>query len=70
MVIVAIHFFEANTPTVLTSEKLDVDGPSYVNIQATSGDIQAAGNDANFNGVVARDVSDGTRYCLPVYTTP
>jgi len=60
MVIVAIHFLAANTPTVLTSEKLDVQGPSYVNIQDTNGDIQVAGNDANFNGVVARDVSDGT----------
>jgi hypothetical protein len=59
-VIVAIHFLAANTPTVLTSEKLDVQGPSYVNIQATNGDIQVAGSDANFNGVVARDVSDGT----------
>ena len=60
MVIVAINFLAASTPTVLTSEKLDVKGPSYVNIQATSGDIQVAGNDSNFNGVVARDVADGT----------
>ena len=59
-VIVAINFLAVSTPTVLTSEKLDVQGPSYVNIQATSGDIQVAGNDSNFNGVVARDVSDGT----------
>ena len=32
----------------------------YINIQGTNGDIQVAGNEVNFNGVVARDVSDGT----------
>ena len=58
MVIVAINFLAVSTPTVLTSEKLDVQGPSYVNIQATSGDIQVAGNDSNFNGVHAVDCTD------------
>ena len=60
LVITAITFLADNTPTVLTPEKLDSEGPSYINIQGTSGDIQAADNHANFNGVVARDVSDGT----------
>jgi len=60
LVIVAITFLAENTPTVLTPEKLDSKGPSYINIQGTSGDIQVADNHANFNGVVARDVSDGT----------
>tara|TARA_R100000406_G_scaffold64319_1_gene45153 strand:- start:1162 stop:1809 length:648 start_codon:yes stop_codon:yes gene_type:complete len=60
LVITAITFLDANTPTVLTSEKLDSEGPSYINIQATNGDIQVADNHANFNGVVARDVSNGT----------
>ena len=60
LVITAITFLADNTPTVLTPEKLDSEGPSYINIQGTSGDIQVADNHANFNGVVARDVSDGT----------
>ena len=60
LVITAITFLDANTPTVLTSEVLDSEGPSYINIQATNGDIQVADNDVNFNGVVARDVSNGT----------
>jgi len=60
LVITAITFLADNTPTVLTPEKLDTEGPSYISIQGTSGDIQAADNHANFNGVVARDVSDGT----------
>ena len=59
-VICAITFLADNTPTVLTSETLDTGGPSYINIQSTNGDIQVAGNEVNFNGVVARDVSDGT----------
>ena len=60
LVIVAITFLADNTPTVLTPEKLDTQGPSYISIQGTSGDIQVADNHANFNGVVARDVTDGT----------
>ena len=59
-VICAITFLADNTPTVLTSETLDTGGPSYINIQGTSGDIQVAGNEVNFNGVVARDVTNGT----------
>ena len=60
-VICAITFLADNTPTVLTSEKLGErsHGPSYINIQATNGDIQVAGNDVNFNGVVAKDIGDG-----------
>ena len=60
LVITAITFLADNTPTVLTPEKLDTEGPSYISIQGTSGDIQVADNHANFNGVVARDVTDGT----------
>ena len=60
LVITAITFLADNTPTVLTPEKLDTEGPSYISIQGTNGDIQVADNHANFNGVVARDVSDGT----------
>ena len=60
LVITAITFLADNTQTVLTPEKLDTEGPSYISIQGTSGDIQVADNHANFNGVVARDVTDGT----------
>ena len=60
LVITAITFLADNTPTVLTPEKLDTEGPSYISIQGTSGDIQVADNHANFNGTVARDVTDGT----------
>ena len=58
LVITAITFLADNTPTVLTSEKLDSEGPSYINIQGTSGDIQVADNHANFNGVYAVDCTD------------
>ena len=60
LVITAITFLADNTPTALTPEKLDSEGPSYINIQGTSGDIQVADNHANFNGVYAVDVTDGT----------
>ena len=60
LVITAITFLADNTPTVLTPEKLDTEGPSYISIQGTSGDIQVADNHANFNGIVARDVTDGS----------
>ena len=58
LVITAITFLADNTPTVLTPEKLDSEGPSYINIQGTSGDIQVADNHANFNGVHAVDCTD------------
>ena len=58
LVIVAITFLDDNTPTVLTSEKLDRHGPNYINIQGTSGDIQAADNFANFNGLHASDIGN------------
>jgi len=58
LVITAITFLAENTPTVLTPEKLDSEGPSYINIQGTSGDIQDADNHANFNGVHAVDCTD------------
>ena len=60
LVITAITFLADNTPTVLTPEKLDTEGPSYISIQGTSGDIHVADNHANFNGTIARDVTDGT----------
>ncbi len=59
LVITAITFLDDNTPTVLTSEKLDRHGPNYINIQDNSGDIQAADVFANFNGVFATDIADG-----------
>ena len=58
LVITAITFLAENTPTVLTPEKLDSEGPSYINIQDTSGNIKAADNYANFNGVHAVDCTD------------
>ena len=58
LVITAITFLDDNTPTVLTPEKLDSEGPSYINIQDTTGDIQVADNHANFNGVHAVDCTD------------
>ena len=58
LVITAITFLDDNTPTVLTSEKLDRNGPNYINIQGTSGDIQAADNFANFNGLHASDIGN------------
>ena len=61
LVIVAITFLDDNTPTVLTSEKLDRHGPNYINIQGTSGDIQVADQFANFNGVHASDIPDVNR---------
>jgi hypothetical protein len=62
MVIVAIHFLAANTPTVLTPEILDRNGPGYVSISdSTSDDVEVAGNNYfNFNGVFASHVTNGT----------
>tara|TARA_A100000172_G_scaffold34834_1_gene21101 strand:+ start:1061 stop:1705 length:645 start_codon:yes stop_codon:yes gene_type:complete len=61
LVIVAITFLDDNTPTVLTSEKLDRHGPNFINIQGTSGDIQVADQFANFNGIHASDIPDVNR---------
>ena len=61
-VIIAIQFLADNTPTVLTPEKLDRQGPGYFAISGSTGDdIEVAGNNYfNFNGVHASHVTDGT----------
>ena len=60
MVIVAIHFLAANTPTVLTPEILDRTGPGSIAISGSTGDlIDATGNNYfNFNGVWTSEVAD------------
>jgi len=61
-VIVAIQFLADNTPTVLTPEILDQNGPGYVSISGSTGDdLEVADNNYfNFNGVHASHVTDGT----------
>ena len=61
-VIVAIQFLADNTPTVLTPEKLDRNGPGYIAISGSSSDdIEVADNNYfNFNGVHASHVTNGT----------
>jgi len=63
-VIVAITFLAKNTPTILTPEKLDRNGPGYIAISGSTGDdIEVAGNNYfNFNGVHASHLTaqDGT----------
>jgi len=58
LVIVAIQFLADNTPTVLTPEKLDRQGPGYFAISgSTSDDIEVADNNYfNFNGVHASHI--------------
>ena len=69
MVIVAIHFLAANTPTVLISEKLTTvtgsagagSGPSYVSIAGTADVVLAtAESDQNFRGSHASAIGNGT----------
>tara|TARA_R100001129_G_scaffold185972_1_gene175943 strand:- start:1073 stop:1735 length:663 start_codon:yes stop_codon:yes gene_type:complete len=61
-VIIAIQFLADNTPTVLTPEKLDKNGPGYIAISGSTGDdIEVAGNNYfNFNGVHASHVTNGS----------
>ena len=61
-VIVAIQFLADNTPTVLTPEKLDQQGPGYIAISGSTGDdVEVADNHYfNFNGVHASHVTNGT----------
>ena len=61
-VICAITFIEANTPTILTPEKLDENGPNFVAISGSTGDdLEVAGNNYfNFNGIFASHVTNGT----------
>jgi hypothetical protein len=69
MVIVAIHFLAANTPTILTSEKLTTvtgsagagSGPSYVSIAGTGNvALATAESDQNFRGAHASAIGDCT----------
>ena len=51
MVICAITFIEASTPTVLTPEKLDDRGPGFVGITGSTTDVVGAADDyINFHG--------------------
>ena len=61
-VIIAIQFLADNTPTILTPEKLDRNGPGYISISGSTGDdIEVADNNYfNFNGVHASHVTNGT----------
>ena len=61
-VIVAIQFLADNTPTTLTPEKLDQQGPGYIAISgSTSDDVEVADNNYfNFNGVFSSHVTNGT----------
>ena len=61
-VIVAIQFLDDNTPTILTPEKLDDQGPGFIAISGSTGDdIEVANNNYfNFNGVHASHVTNGT----------
>ena len=60
MVIVAIHFLAENTPTVLTPEILDRNGPGSIAISGSTSDhVDATGNNYfNFNGVWASEIAD------------
>jgi len=57
-VIVAIQFLADNTPTELTPEKLDRNGPGYIAISGSTGDdIEVADNNYfNFNGAHASHI--------------
>tara|TARA_R110002074_G_scaffold338731_1_gene509299 strand:+ start:30 stop:698 length:669 start_codon:yes stop_codon:yes gene_type:complete len=60
MVIVAVTFLAANTPTILTPEKLDRQGPGYFAISGSTADhVDSADNNYfNFNGVHSSEVAD------------
>ena len=63
MVICAITFFEDNTPTVLTPEKLDDRGPGFLSISGTTTDVVAAADlYMNFNGVTSAACDTATTY--------
>ncbi len=59
-VIVAIQFLADNTPTVLTPEKLDRQGPGYFAISGSTADhVDAADNNYfNFNGIHSSEIAD------------
>ena len=60
LVIVAIQFLADNTPTVLTPEILDTEGPGYVSISGSTADhVDATSNNYfNFNGTWSSEVAD------------
>ena len=60
LVIVAIQFLENNTPTVLTPEKLDEQGPGFLAItDGVDAHAEIAGNNYfNFNGVHTSKIAD------------
>ena len=59
-VIVAIQFLAENTPTELTPEILDTEGPGYISLSGSTGDhVDATGNNYfNFNGTWSSEVAD------------
>ena len=61
-VICAITFLDANTPTILTPEKLDEGGPNFPAISGSTADhVDSSGNNYfNFNGVWSSEISDAT----------
>ncbi len=61
-VIVAIQFLADNTPTVLTPEILDTEGPGYISISGSTGDhVDATDNNYfNFNGTWSSEVADSS----------
>jgi hypothetical protein len=58
LVIVAIQFLADNTPTVLTPEILDAEGPGYVSISGSTSDaVDTTGNNYfNFNGTWSSEI--------------
>ena len=63
MVIVAIQFLAANTPTVLTPEKLDGRGPGYTSISGTTTDIIGVADlYMNFQGITTANCDTATTY--------
>jgi|TARA_R110000765_G_C18717758_1_gene583862 hypothetical protein len=63
MVIVAIQFLAAGTPTILTPEKLDTKGPGYVSISGTTSDVVGvADNYMNFQGSAQANCDTAATY--------
>jgi hypothetical protein len=63
MVIVAIQFLAAGTPTVLTPEKLDDRGPGFVSISGTTTDVVGTADDyMNFHGSAQANCDTATTY--------
>ena len=63
MVIVAIQFLAANTPTVLTPEKLDDRGPGFVGITGSTTDVVGTADDyINFHGAAQANCDTAATY--------